>query len=437
MFIIDTALEKREAAGKPIRIGLIGAGYMGKGIAIELLTPLTGMRLVAIFSRKPSDAQAAYQSAGIDSAQIVTSAPQLEQAIARGRPVFTEDPMLLCEAESIDAIIEATGEVEFGARVTLRALERGKHVILMNAELDATVGPILKVRADKAGVVITNTDGDEPGVAMNLFRFAKTIGYKPVLAGNLKGMIDPYRTPDTQKAFAAKYNQQPAMITSFADGTKLSMEATILANATGLRVAKRGMRGHKCAHVKDVLNLFSPDDLLEGGYVDYVLGAEPHTGAFVVGFNDNPVKKQYMQYFKMGDGPLYCFYTPYHLPHLQIAPTVARAALFNDATVAPVGSPVCDVITMAKKNLKAGDLLDGIGGFSCYGTIDNHVTVREANLLPMGLSHGCRLKSDITRDSPITYEHVQLPRGRIVDELRLEQNNYFEAAYTSQRSRDS
>ncbi len=281
--------------------------------------------------------------------------------------------------ENIDVVIEATGEIEFGAHVVLKAIENGKHVVLMNAELDATVGPILKVHADRAGVIITNTDGDEPGVAMNLYRFAKTIGLRPVLAGNLKGMIDPYRTPDTQREFADKYHQKPKKITSFADGTKLSMEMTVLANATGFRVGKRGMFGPRCSHVKDALKLFPLERFEDGGLVDYLLDAEPHTGAFILGFNDHPVKRQYMSYFKMGDGPLYLFYTPYHLPHVQIATTVARAVLFHDATVAPLGKPSCEVITIAKRDLKKGEMLDGIGGFTCYGMIDNSPTCRNEN----------------------------------------------------------
>jgi predicted homoserine dehydrogenase-like protein len=398
---------------------------MGRGIALQFLTPLPGMRLVAIANRTLSEANRAYLEAGIESVKTVATVSQMEKAIKDGRFAITDDPALLCEAGNIDAIIEATGEIEFGARVVLKAIENGKHVILMNAELDATVGPIQKVYADRAGVIITNADGDEPGVAMNLYRFAKTIGFKPVLAGNLKGMIDPYRTPETQREFAAKHNQKPRLVTSFADGTKLSMETTVLANATGFRVGKRGMFGHRCSHVKETLERFPLELFKEGGLVDYILGAEPHTGAFVIGYNDHPIKQQYMQYFKMGDGPLYVFYTPYHLPSFQIATTVARAVLFHDATVAPLGKPNCDVITLAKRNLKKGDVLDGIGGFTCYGMIDNSEVCRTGGLLPMGLSEGCRLKKDVGIDQSIAYSDIDLPEGRLCDKLRDEQNAYF------------
>ena len=144
-------------------------------------------------------------------------------------------------------MIEATGTIEFAARRVLRALASQKHVVLVNAELDSTLGPILKTRAEDHGVILTHTDGDEPGVAMTLLRYLRSVGLKPVAAGNLKGMIDRYRTPETQKDFAAKYNQDAAKVTSFADGTKLSMETCILANATGFKV---GQRGHVWSQVR-------------------------------------------------------------------------------------------------------------------------------------------------------------------------------------------
>jgi predicted homoserine dehydrogenase-like protein len=185
------------------------------------------------------------------------------------------------------------------------------------------------------------------------------------------------------------------------------------------------MFGPKCSHVKDALKLFPLELFKDGGLVDYLLGAEPHTGAFVLGFNDHPVKRQYMNYFKMGDGPLYVFYTPYHLPHVQIATTVARAVLFHDATVAPLGKPSCDVLTVAKRDLRRGEALDGIGGFTCYGVIDNSDVSRKENLLPMGLSDGCRLKTDIRKDQAISYSDVELPAGRFCDILKGEQNARF------------
>ena len=350
---------------------------------------------------------------------------QLEKAVKENRYVVTDDPELVCSAQGIDAVIEATGEIEFGAHVAMKAIEHHKHLILMNAELDATVGPILKVYADQAGVVVSNVDGDQPGAIMNLYRFVKSIGYQPVLAGNMKGLQDPYRTPETQKAFAEKHGQKTPMVTSFADGTKISMEMAIVANATGFKVGQRGMYGPRCSHVTEAATLFPMEQLLNGGLVDYVLGAEPGPGVFVLGYNDDPKKKPYLSYLKMGDGPLYVFYIPYHLCHLEAPLTVARAVLFQDAAIAPIGKPMGEVLTVAKRDLRKGETLDGIGGFTCYGVLENFEIGHAENLLPMGLADGCRLKRDILKDQAITYSDVEIPQGRLCDKLRIEQDAFF------------
>jgi predicted homoserine dehydrogenase-like protein len=201
VIIVDRALEERHRNGDPIRVGMIGAGFMGRGIALQIVQAAKGMDLVAIANRTLDKAQRAYREAGVE-AEIVESAADLERASARNRPVVTEDASLICQANRIDAVVEVTGAVEFSARVALDAIEHGKHVILMNAELDGTVGPILKEYADRAGVILTNADGDQPGVIMNLYRFVKGIGVRPVLCGNIKGLHEPYRNPKTQEGFA-------------------------------------------------------------------------------------------------------------------------------------------------------------------------------------------------------------------------------------------
>ncbi|MDP1676611.1 MAG: NAD(P)-dependent oxidoreductase [Bacteroidota bacterium] len=424
MVIVDTELEKRERSGKPIHVGLVGAGVMGRMIALQLLTPITGMKLVAIANRTVSKAERAYKEGGVQKFNMVSSKQQLQSSIEKGEFAVTDDPFLLCNVDGIDAIIEVTGTVEFGANVVLQAIENRRHVVLVNAELDSTIGSILKQRADKAGIILTNIDGDEPGVAMTLLRYLKTLGFRPVGAGNLKGMIDPYRTPDTQKEFALKYDQNPRIVTSFADGTKLSMEEAILANASGFKVGKRGMYGPKCAHVKEMTKLLPADQLLNGGLVDYALGAEPYTGAYVIVHEDNPIKQKHLSYLKMGDGPFYLFYTPYHLPHIQLPSTIARAVLFHDATTAPLNGPSCDVITLAKRDLKAGEILDGVGGFTCYGVIDNADVVKNNNLLPMGLTEGVRIKRNVSKDTALSYDDIEIPAS-VPFKLRKEQDDLF------------
>lgn len=433
MIIVDRALEKRQAENNPIRVAMIGAGFMGRGIALQIVNSVPGMELVAIANRHLEGAQRAYVEAGVEAAHVcaVETVPQLEDAIARGQPAITEDPLLVCRAANVDAVIEVTGAVEFGARVVLEAIRHGKHVVMMNAELDGTIGPILKVYADRAGVVITNADGDQPGVILNLYRFVKGLGVRPVLCGNIKGLHDPYRNPTTQEGFARRWGQRPSMVTSFADGTKISFEQGIVANATGMRVARRGMFGPTVAagtSIQEAVNWYPLDALLAGpGIVDYVVGAAPGPGVFVLGAHDHPQQKHYLNLYKLGEGPLYCFYTPYHLCHFEVHNTVARAVLFGDATITPLGAPCVEVVATAKIDLKAGDVLDGMGCYMTYGLAENAATARAENLLPIGLAEGCRLKRAIPKDQVLTFDDVDLPENRLCDRLWAEQNAHFAA----------
>jgi predicted homoserine dehydrogenase-like protein len=425
MIIVDTALAKRFEANKPINVALVGGGYMARCIALQIVTSIRGMRLVAIANRTVAKAETAFREAGVEDVRRVSSPQELERAIAEGRYAVTDDAMNVCQAGQVDAVIEATGHVEFGTRVCFEAIKHGKHPILLGAEIDASVGPILKAHADQAGVIYTYTDGDEPGVGMNLYRFLDNIGYRPVLMGQLKGFLDRYRNPATQREFAAKHGQNPSVLASFADGSKLALEAAIMGNATGFVPQVRGMRGYPCAHVNDMIAQFTADDFKSEGLVEYALGAAPHTGAFVICHNEHPAKRKLMGYLKMGDGPLHMFYTPYHLPPWQIPHSVARAVLFADATIAPRGAPVCDTISYAKHDLKAGDTLDGMGGYACYGLVERYEVCRRANYLPIAVSLDCRLKRDIAKDQPVTYADVDLPKGRLVDALREEQDRRF------------
>lgn len=395
-------------------------------VARHLATGVPYVQLAAICNRTLARAAACWSEvAGLQATTVQTPA-ELSKTVARGIPAITASPELLCQTPEIEVIIEITGTVEFAAQVVLQALQNGKHVVLVNAELDSTLGPILKVHADRAGKVLTHTDGEEPGVAMSLLRYLRSLGLRTVAAGNLKGMIDRYRTPETQREFAARHGMDPAKVASFADGTKLAMESTILANGSGFGVGVRGMYGPRCAHVREMAQLLPRKQLLGGGgLVDYALGAEPFTGAFAIVHEDRPGKCKELAYFKMGEGPFYVFYTPYHLPQLQVASTIARAVLFNDATVAPAGPPVCEVAAIAKRDLSAGNVLDGIGGFDCYGMIENRRAARAEDLLPIGLAEGCRLKRSLAKDSAICSSDVEFPAGRLCDKLVAEQERTF------------
>lgn len=430
MTIVDRLLERRAQAGRPVRVGMLGAGFMGQGIANSMVNSTPGMDLVAICNRHPERARQAYKYAGIDDAVTLDSPQALDDAAMAGRCGVTDDPAVLTRAETLDAIVEVTGTIDHAAAAIIEAFDHGKHVVLMNAEVDGTVGPYLKVLADRAGVVYTASEGDQPGVEGNLVRFVRSLGLEPLVAGNIKGLQDEYRNPTTQQGFADQWGQNVNMVTSFADGTKISFEQAIVANAFGLTVPRRGMNGYDWdGHVDDAVSLYDIDRLREvGGTVDYLVRAKPGPGVFVYAACDDPKQRHYLNLYKLGEGPLYSFYTPYHLCHFEVANSVARAVLAGDAVLAPHGAPRVEVVTAAKTDLDAGAVLDRMGGYHTYGVAERADLAAEEQLLPMGVAEGCRLLRRVARDDVLTYRDVVLPEDRLVDRLRADQAAHFARA---------
>ncbi len=428
MQIIDTALAKRAAEGRPIRVGLIGAGFMGKGLVHQITHFAPGIEVAAIYNRTVTRGVDAYKFADESfEPSIVESQAALNAAVSAGKPVVTGDPFLLTRCEQIDVLVDVTGAVELGAHVTMDAIRNHKHTILMNAELDATVGPILKTFADAEGVIVSACDGDQPGVQINLYRFVKGLGLIPRVLGNIKGLQDEYRTPTTQAGFAAQWGQNPAMVTSFADGSKVSFEQAVVANATGMTVHKRGMLGQDHdGHVDELTTKYDIDKLRElGGVVDYVVKSRPGPGVFCLAEHTDAKQRHYLNLFKLGEGPLYSFYTPYHLCHLEVPNTIARVVDFNDATGAPIGAPMVEVCAVAKRDLAAGETLDDYGNYMTYGQAVSAKEMRDMNYLPEGIVEHCRVLRAVPKDAVLTYADVELPAGRLIDQLRIEQTQKF------------
>lgn len=437
MIIVDTALARREAEDRPIRVGLVGAGFQGTAIVRQIVTVTRGMRVVGVANRHIDAAIHAFTDLGVDPLPCADRSA-IEAAIFAGRSAATEDALGLATADGVDVVVEVTGSVDFAASVVLAAIDAGKHVVQMNAELDGTVGPILKAKADKAGVIYTFADGDQPGVQMNLYRFVAGLGVSPVLCGNIKGLHDPYRNPTTQLAFAERWGQKPAMVASFADGTKISYEQAIVANGTGFKVARRGMIGPDFSGgdptaplipLEETVSAFT-EHLAAGGpgLVDYVVGARPGPGVFVLGTHDDLRQQHFLNLYKLGTGPYYCFYTPYHLCHFEVPTSIARAVLFGDAVLAPRGGPEVGVIAVAKKDLAPGEIVAEFGGFESYGVAENSEVIIRDQLLPLGIALGCRVLRPVEKDSVLTFADVAVPRGRVVDALYAEQETRFSVA---------
>jgi predicted homoserine dehydrogenase-like protein len=427
MIIVDKALQDRAGRGTPIRVGMIGAGFMGQGLANQLVNSVPGMRMSAIFNRRPERAFHVYRYAGAEDIASADTQGDLDHAIRRGGPVVAEDPFLICRSPEIDVIVDVTGSVEFGARVILEAFQFGKPVVLMNAEVDSTLGPILRVYAKRHGVILSACEGDEPGVQMNLYRWVKGLGLIPRVIGNVKGLQDPYRNPTTQRGWAERWGQNAAMVTSFADGSKISFEQSIVANATGFRVRGRGMsRGREYdGSIMNIPALYDIDELRAlGGIVDYTVGP-PLTKVFCLAEHPDPKQRHYLELYKMGAGPLYPFWTPYHLVHFEAPNAIARVVLFGDEVAPPLAGPVVEVCAVAKRDLHAGERLDEYGMYMTYGEAVNVEEMSGRRYLPEGLVEGCALLRAVPKDSVLTYDDVELPPGRLADRLRAEQYRHF------------
>jgi predicted homoserine dehydrogenase-like protein len=426
VIVVDTLLRQRQADGRPIGVGLVGAGFMARGLVNQIVNSTPGMQVTVVCNRTPARAHAVVTEAGATPVAAESGAA-VDRIAAAGDVAVTDEIEVLLASDRVDVVVDATGAVGFGAELALGCFAAGKHLALLNAEVDATLGPLLATRADAAGVVYTGVDGDQPGVEMNLIRFVRQLGLTVRVAGNIKGLQDPYRNPTTQEGFAKRWGQDPWMVTSFADGTKVSVEQALVANAAGLTVPRRGLyaRDH-AGHVDELTGVYDVEELRAlGGVVDYVVGAKPGPGVYVMAEHDDPKQRHYLELYKLGTGPLYSFYTPYHLCHFEVPVTVARVALLGDATIRPLGAPQVDVVTLAKTDLAAGTELDRPGGYTYYGEAERADVTHRERLLPVGLAEGARLLRDVRRDEVIGYADVELPAGRLVDRLRAEQDEMF------------
>lgn len=414
------ALEGRESNQSLIRVGLVGAGKMGKAI-MHQANATKGVKLVAVAEKDRPKAYATLKELGYYGRRLKFSGnpSDLSEAIDEGIMALTTNASTLIEIPNLDVVIDATGEVEVGAQLGYAAIMGKKNFVMMNAEADATIGPILSKLASMAGVVYTGDLGDEPGTIMNyLYEPFVSLGFRVIAAG--KGKNNPlnrYATPETVKGDAEARGLNPVILASFVDGTKTMVEMTLLSNATGLIPDIRGMHGPR-ARVGELNQIFK--DKLKGGIltsegvVDYVIGIAP--GVFIiVDIPDEEVRSN-LSYLKVGDNPPYVFYRPYHLPGTETLLTAIWAVHYRRPVINARGH-FSDAITIAKRDLKAGETLDGIGGYTCYGSIEKRKISRDEGLLPIGLSKGAKVKRSIRKDQPVTFEDVEVREDLLVYHL--------------------
>jgi len=388
-------------------------GSMGKGILYQSsITP--GIECVAVCD---IDVQRCINAlSGLQMPyRVVTDSNEMDEAISRRFVAVCESGVLLSECLRLDAVVEASNSIGPAVQHSITALEHGRHLILMNSEIDLTFGPLLSLTAKRNGVVCTSCDGDQHGVLKHMIDDVQLWGFDLVMAGNIKGFLDRYANPTTIVPEADKRKLDYRMCTSYTDGTKLNIEMAIIANACGLTTKTPGMYGPGAVHVKDVFRLFNFDSLWESRrpFVDYILGAEPGGGVFVIGHCNNPCQRDMLSYYKMGDGPYYLFYRPYHLCHIEAMGTVISAVSTSKGLLYPFYGFQTNVYAYAKRDLHPGEHLDGVGGYTCYGKIEN----LEDNItdpgLPICLADGITLNRAIGRDQKIMMTDVDYDSGRI------------------------
>ena len=426
-------LEERARSGKPVRIGLIGCGEMGTDI-VTRVAHMSGIEIGAIAelnlpaARKAVDI--AYREEG--HAREASAASALAEAMERGKIAVTDDASLVIESGLIDVVIDATGVPAVGAEIGLRAMEHGKHLVMMNVEADVTIGAYLKSEADRLGVTYSLGAGDEPSSCMELIEFVSAMGHPIVAAG--KGKNNPLNvdaTPPDYEEEARRRNMNVRMLVEFVDGSKTMVEMAAIANATGLVPDKPGMHGPK-ATLDELSKVLVPEKhggvLSQVGVVDYSIGKGVAPGVFVVADMSHPRISERMEDLKMGKGPYFTFHRPYHLTSLEVPLTCARVVLHGKADMVPLAKPVAEVCAVAKKDLKPGDRLDAIGEYCYRAWIMTVAEARAAKALPCGLLQGGTVTAPIAKGELITYANAAPAPGSKIAELRARQDRLVHGA---------
>ncbi len=416
-------LAARADSGQPVRIGLVGSGEMGTDI-VTRAGMMDGVEVAAISELDPAAAHRAVEIARRESGHSidVSGADALHAAVERGKTAVADNADILLDSGLIDVIVDATGVPAVGADIGLKAMEHGKHLVMMNVEADVTIGAYLRRQADRLGVVYSLGAGDEPSACLELIEFASAMGHRIVCAG--KGKNNPLNidaTPDAYVAEAKMRDMNPRLLTEFVDGSKTMVEMSAIANATGLIPDCDGMHGPAAGPKELATTLVPKRDggvLSDIGRVDFSIGKGLAPGVFVVVEAEHPRVLERMKDLKMGDGPYFSFIRPYHLTSLEVPLTCARAVLYGKADMVPLYHPVAEVCAVAKRDLAPGDTLDQIGEYTYRAWSMEASRARAERAHPVGLLVGSRVTKSVRRGELITSENVELPSDSRIVELR-------------------
>ena len=423
MYDLHKKLKKIEKKGEPIRIALCGIGHMGRCLFSQVRS-IPGMEVVAVADRNVLKLVKKLPDAGKSFVEIGCG-----QNISSHELGYTADIASAASLPWADVVVDATGSCSAGAEIAACAIENNKDVVSLNVEADTAIGPMLKKLASRAGVVYTLAAGDEPGVLKELYDFAVLMGMEIVACGKGKNNpLDRDANPSTLAVYSKQKGADARMMTSFVDGTKTMIEMACLSNATGLAADCRGMHGPK-AGLGELTGVFELEKnggiLSRTGVIDFVIG-DVAPGVFLIYSTADDLLKEELRYLLLGEGPNYLLYRPYHLASMEVPVSIAMAYFYRQATIVAENNLVSDILTVAKTDLDAGQVIDGIGGYTVYGLLDSYDQVKKEKLLPIGLSEGCVLGRSKKRGEPISYEDLQdIPQNKLY-RMRMSQEAQFD-----------
>lgn len=408
-------LLEREENDNPIKVGVIGAGQMGTGMIAQIAT-IPGMCVTGI-----SDIH-------VDAAQRAATAYNAS-AKKKIDILVANDFKQIIHSDNVEIIVDATGIPEVGAKICLETLLAKKHIVLLNVEIDITIGPLMYQLFKNAGLIYTGSDGDEPAATLEMYEFAKSMGMEVLVVGkgkNNKLQIDA--NPDTARKEATEKGMADHMLAAFQDGTKTMAEMNLLSNAMGFVpdvVGMHGIKGDLDSVLKDLNTKENGGILNKFGVVEYVDGLAPGIFVIVKGQNEN-VKHELSYLMKKGDRDHHILYRPFHLASLETPMTIAKAVLNHDFAIVPKGAPVSETVAVAKKDIKKGEKLDGIGGFCVRGVLETHQETTEKKHIPIGLISGQVIATrDINKGAFLTEDDVVLDQSTTVWKLRKLQDEFF------------
>ncbi|HEX4856690.1 MAG TPA: SAF domain-containing protein [Limnobacter sp.] len=440
-------LKQRAAEGKPLRVGMIGAGKFGS-MYLSQVPRTPGIHMVGIADLSPERARAALKNVGWKAGTY--DAGNLEQAAKDGNTAIIEDGMRLIQSPFVDIIIDSTGNPAVGIQHVLACCEYRKHIILVNVEADALAGPLLKRKADEAGIVYSLAYGDQPALIFEMVDWARAAGFSVTAAGKGTKYLPAYHesTPDTvwnhyglTAEDAAKGGMNAQMFNSFLDGTKSAIEMAAVANATGL-AAPSGLK-FPAVGVDDLARILKPRQhggiLDVAGQVEVISSVERDTrpvfrdlrwGVYVTFSADSEyVARCFKEYGLITDpsGQYSSMYKPFHLIGLELGISVASVGVRGEST----GAPICwngDVVATAKRDLKAGEILDGEGGYTVYGKLMPASESLALQGLPLGLAHGVKLLKPVKAGQAVGWNDVAFDADSTAVKFRREMERVFTAS---------